>query len=161
MRRRLWIKEELFLVSEVFSKVSVLLTIFPNSQPNLANTSLPTVSPCFLLCLGAWSGVTRLSASGLLPQGTKLLFFLGKAPTLLEFSLRPRLPEMDQRDGKVKCRQGLKYLLDVFFSFLAPSLFLHNYFWSLIVLCHCILDVITTEKGQFGQLCFTFIHIDA
>ncbi|KAG7220150.1 hypothetical protein INR49_027990 [Caranx melampygus] len=38
-----------------------------------------------------------LSAYGLVPQGTKLLFFLGKAPTLPEFS--PRLRVQDREGG--------------------------------------------------------------
>lgn len=91
--------------------------MFPNLQLNLLNTSLLTqlLSPLVCVCVVASSRVTRLSAYGPLPQGTKLLFFLGKAPTLLEFSLRLRLPERDQR--RVKCRRGLNYLLDVFIFF--------------------------------------------
>lgn len=41
-----------------------------------------------------------LSACGLVPQGTKLPFFLGKAPTLPEFSRRLRVQRREGRRGE-------------------------------------------------------------
>lgn len=49
-----------------------------------------------------------LSAYGLVPQGTKLPFFLGKAPTLPEFSLRLRVQGREGGEEREEGRESIE-----------------------------------------------------